>query len=135
MAGKEVRLSFFIAWMVISAAVFAVLLAPMILPGATIRRLAPRCEWKVRYGRECPMCGMTTGFMLICRGKFKEARAANRASISLFSILVANEVCAILLLGRFIEEGRHFLLAQKPSTSIEATLFNNAPQGGTSCRS
>jgi hypothetical protein len=135
MPGREVRLSFFIAWMVISAAGFVVLLAPMILPGATIRRLAPQCEWKVRYGRECPMCGMTTGFMLICRGKFKEARAANRASISLFSILVANEICAILLLGRFIEEGRHFLLAQEQGTSTETIPFSNAQQGGTSCKS
>jgi hypothetical protein len=77
MGGSEVRLSFFIAWMVISVLVLGVLLAPIILPGATIRRLEPRCEWKVRYGKECPMCGMTTSFILICRGKFKEASAAS----------------------------------------------------------
>jgi hypothetical protein len=47
MGGSEVRLSFFIAWMVISVLVLGVLLAPIILPGATIRRLEPRCEWKV----------------------------------------------------------------------------------------
>jgi hypothetical protein len=134
MDSSDVKLSFFIAWMVVSVLVLAVLLSPMILPSEIIRRLAPQCEWKVRYARECPMCGMTTSFMLICRGKLKQACAANRASIPLFSILVANEICAILLLGRFIEEGRRFLLAQKQGTSTETTPNGNAQQGGTLCR-
>lgn len=135
MGGREVRLSFFIAWMVISAVVFGVLLAPVILPSATIQRLEPQCEWKVRYAKECPMCGMTTSFILICRGKFKEACAANRASIPLFSILVANEIGAILLLARFFEEGRRFLLAQKQGTSTETIPSGSGQQGGTLCRS
>jgi len=127
---SEVSLSFFIAWMVISVVVLGVLLAPIILPGATIRRLEPQCEWKVRYGKECPMCGMTTSFILICRGKFKEASGANRASIPLFSILVANEICAILLLRRFYEERRRFLLQQKRTIPSD-----RRQQGGTLCRS
>jgi hypothetical protein len=135
MGEREVRLSFFIAWMVISALVFGVLLASLILPSATIRRVEPQCEWKARYAKECPMCGMTTSFILICRGKFKEACAANRAGIPLFSILVANEVCAILLLARFFEEGRHFLFGQKQGTSTEAIPSGSEQQGGTLCRS
>jgi hypothetical protein len=135
MGGREVRLSFFIAWMVISAVVFAVLLAPVILPSATIQRLTPQCEWKVRYGKECPMCGMTTSFILICRGKFKEASAANKASIPLFSILVANEIGAILLLGRFIEVGRQFPFAQGKDTCTETIPSSNSQRGGTLCRS
>ena len=135
MGGREIRLSFFIAWMVLSGVVFGVLLAPIILPRATIQRLKPQCEWKVRYDKECPMCGMTTSFILICRGKFKEASAANKAGIPLFSILVANELCAILLLGRFFEEGRHFLLAQKQGTSTETIPSGRGQQGGTLCRS
>jgi hypothetical protein len=132
---SEVSLSFFIAWMVISVVVLGVLLAPIILPGATIRRLEPQCEWKVRYGKECPMCGMTTSFILICRGKFKEASGANRASIPLFSILVANEICAILLLRRFYEERRRFLLQQKRTTSTKTIPSDRRQQGGTLCRS
>jgi hypothetical protein len=135
MGGREVRLSFFIAWMVISAVVFGILLAPLILPSATIQRLEPQCEGKVRHGKECPMCGMTTSFILICRGKFKEASAANKASIPLFSILVANEICATLLLGRFFEEARHFLLAQKHETSTKTIPSGSGQQGGTLCRS
>jgi ribosomal protein S14 len=135
MAGREVRLSFFIAWMVISAVLFGVLFAPLILPTATIQRLEPRCKWKVRYAKECPMCGMTTSFILICRGKFKEASAANKASIPLFSILTASEVGAILLLGKFFEEGRHFLLAEKQGPSTEAIASGSGQQGGTLCRS
>lgn len=135
MNGRDVRLSFFIAWMVISAALFGVLLAPLILPSATIQRLEPRCEWKVRYAKECPICGMTTSFILICRGKFKEASAANKASIPLFSILIANEIAAILLLGKLFEEGRHFLLAEKQGTSTETIASGSRQQGGTLCRS
>jgi hypothetical protein len=134
MGGSELRLSFFIAWMVISVLVFGVLLAPLILPGATIRRLEPRCEWKARYGKECPMCGMTTSFMLICRGKFKEASKANRASLPLFSILLANELCAILLLRRFYGEGRHLRLRQERATSTETTPSDHRQQGGALCR-
>jgi hypothetical protein len=134
MAGREVRLSFFIAWMVLSAAVLGVLLAPLVLPSTTIQRLAPQCQWKVRYNRDCPMCGMTTSFILICRGKFKQASAGNRASIPLFSILVANELCAILLLGRFFEQGRHFLFARKQGTSTETIPSSNVQQGGAICR-
>ena len=135
MAGREVRLSFFIAWMVISALLLGVLLAPLILSSATLQRLEPRCEWKVRYAKDCPLCGMTTSFVLIGRGKFKEATAANRASIPLFSILTANEIGALLLLGKFFGEGRHFLLAGKQGTSTEAIAPDNGQQGGTLCRS
>jgi len=134
LAGSEVRLSFFIAWMVISVIVLGVLLAPIILPGATIRRLEPRCEWKIRYGKECPMCGMTTGFILICRGKFKEACAANRASLPLFLILVTNEICAVLLLRRFCEEGHYFLFRPKRATSTKTIPSDRSQQGGTLCR-
>ncbi|MGO8735006.1 MAG: hypothetical protein ACLQVM_19690 [Terriglobia bacterium] len=81
------------------------------------------------------MCGMTTSFMLICRGKFKQASAANRASIPLFSVLVANEICAILLLLRLTKEGRRLRLAQKQGTSIETIPSSNRQQGGTLCRS
>ena len=135
MRGSEVKLSFFIAWMVISVVVFGVLLAPIILPGATIRRLEPRCEWKVRYKKECPMCGMSTSFIFICCGKLKEASAANRASLPLFLILVANEICAILLLRRFYEEGQHFLLQQTRATSSKTISSERRQQGGTLCRS
>jgi hypothetical protein len=135
MGGSEVRLSFFVAWMVICVVVLGVLLAPIILPSATIRRLEPQCEWKARYDKECPMCGMTTSFILICRGKFKQASAANRASIPLFSILVVNEICAILLLRRFYEEGRHYLLQQKRATSTKTIPSDRRREGGTLCRS
>jgi hypothetical protein len=94
MFAEQVRTSLLAAWLVVSAALFAVLAAPFLLPPQTIFSLAPKCEWKTRCGRECAMCGMTTGFILISRGRFNDALGRNRGSIPLYAAVVWNECTA-----------------------------------------
>jgi hypothetical protein len=95
MFAEQVRTSLLTAWLVVSAVLLAVLAAPFILPPQTIFSLAPKCQWKTKYGRECPLCGMTTSFVLISRGRFDDALDRNRGSIPLYSAMVWNECVAL----------------------------------------
>ena len=94
MFAEQVRRALLIAWLIVSAAIVPILAAPFVLPPRTIFSLAPRCEWKARYGRECVLCGMTTGFILISEGRLNDATGRNRASIPLYAALVWNECLA-----------------------------------------
>lgn len=94
MFAEQVRRALLITWLILSAAIFPILAAPFALPPRTIFSLAPRCEWKARYGRECVLCGMTTGFILISEGRLSDAVGRNRASIPLYAALVWNECIA-----------------------------------------
>src|SRR5215472_12636071 len=96
----EVRQSLRIVWLAVSLAVFAALAAPFALGRERLARLVPVCEWKARYGRECPFCGMTTSFVAISEGRLGEASRANRAGIPLYGLFVCNELCALALLRR-----------------------------------
>lgn len=98
MSGNEIRISLSIVWLIISFAIFIILIAPFVLPTDTITSLTPTCEWKAKYGKECPLCGMTTGFFLISQGRFSEAFIANEFSLCLYSIFVLNEVAIVLFL-------------------------------------
>ena len=92
---EQVRTSLLTAWLIVSAVIFPVLAAPFVLSPKTILSLAPQCEWKAKYGRECPLCGMTNSFILISKGRLDAALGRNRASIPLYAALVWNECVAI----------------------------------------
>jgi len=83
------------AWLIVSAVIVPVLAAPFLLPPKTVLSLAPKCQWKARYGRECVLCGMTTGFILISQGRLNDALRRNRASIPLYAALAWNEFVAV----------------------------------------
>jgi len=94
MFAEQLRKALLIAWLIVSAAIVPVLAAPFVVPPGTILSLAPRCAWKTRYGRECVLCGMTTGFILISEGRLNDAVGRNRASIPLYAALFWNECMA-----------------------------------------
>ncbi|MEO0248149.1 MAG: DUF2752 domain-containing protein [candidate division WOR-3 bacterium] len=92
MSRDEVKLSFLIVWLILSIGMLFVLVAPFALSADTIAALVPTCEWKVKYGRECSLCGMTTSFIQISHGNFKQSLLSNRASIPLYVVFVINEL-------------------------------------------
>ena len=94
--GKSLR----IVWLVLSLIVLAALAAPFALGERRLVQVVPVCEWKARYNRECPFCGMTTSFLAISSGRLGDARRANRAGVPLYLLLISNEVCALLFLRR-----------------------------------
>ena len=96
MPSGELKAALRIVWIVISGIVLATLLAPWILTPEQIAAATPKCEWKVRYGKECFLCGMTTAFIEITHGQFRDAQRANRGSIPLYTSFLGNEVALVL---------------------------------------
>ena len=96
----DARRSFRIVWVTLSLAILAVLVSPFALGRERLTRMVPVCEWKVKYGRECVFCGMTTSFLDISEGRLGEASHANRAGIPLYLLFVANEICALAFIRR-----------------------------------
>jgi len=85
----------------VSFVILAVLATPFLVDDNKIKNAVPRCEWKVKYNKECPFCGMTTGFLLISKGRFSEASESNRLSLFLYSIFVINEIVILaVILGK-----------------------------------
>ncbi|MGE5400494.1 MAG: DUF2752 domain-containing protein [Ignavibacteriales bacterium] len=92
MEEEIVKRSFLVVWIIISSVIFLVLMSPFLLEDEAIYRIAPRCESRVKYNRECVMCGMTTAFIQISRGNLKKASENNRAGIYLYSLFAANNL-------------------------------------------
>jgi hypothetical protein len=101
----EVRAGLRISWGVMGALILAILIAPWVLSAEQIRAAAPRCERQTKSGRECFMCGMTTAFVEISRGRLGDAQQSNRASVLLYSMFVINEAALALSLGRRVFSG------------------------------
>lgn len=94
------------AWLVVSAIVLVILLTPFVLPESVIVQLSPVCESKARGEPPCPLCGMTTAFLLISDARLGEAHQANGASVLLYAAFVLNELFAFLFLGCTSKGGR-----------------------------
>ena len=97
---EDVRRAFRIVWMTLSLVILAMLVSPFTLGRERLARLVPACEWKVKYGRECGFCGMTTSFLDISEGRLGEASHANHAGIPLYLVFVVNEICALAYIRR-----------------------------------
>jgi hypothetical protein len=92
MATAEFKAALRIVWIAIGVVLLCTLLAPWVLSARQIAAATPKCEWKARYRKECFLCGMTTAFIAIRHGRFREAQRSNRGSLPLYSGFVLNEV-------------------------------------------
>ncbi len=90
----QLRTALLISWLIVAAVLGSAAAAPFLLSPARIASLTPVCEWKARYHRECLLCGMTTGFILISQGRFGEAERRNRGSVPLYAAFCANALAA-----------------------------------------
>ncbi len=100
MPANDIKAALRWVWRIVSAVVLVVLLAPWLLSPQRIAALTPKCEWKTRYGRECFFCGMTTAFIDIAEGRFRDAERSNRGSIPLYAGFLVNEVVLVLFVTR-----------------------------------
>lgn len=97
---RDVVQSLRLVWITLSLAILAILAAPFLLGRERLTKLAPVCEWKAKYGRECLFCGMTTSFLDISEGRLRQAGRANRAGIPLYLLFVSNEIYALVFVRR-----------------------------------
>jgi hypothetical protein len=91
----DVKKSFLFTWIVLSVIIFSVLISPFILDEKTIFAISPKCEWKIKYNRECVLCGTTRAFIAISKGKFYNAYVYNRLSVAFYSLFILNELVII----------------------------------------
>lgn len=117
---KEIKLALSIVWLVLSLVILMILITPFILPDDTILALSPKCEWKTKYNKSCPLCGMTTAFILISRGKLSEAFTANKFSLYLYYIFILNEVTITVFLTKT------FLTKKKGGKTMSGNANNTA---------
>ena len=103
MDSGQIKLAIFFVWIVLSGVILCTLVAPFLLSADTINDMVPRCEWKSKYNQECPLCGMTTGFIYISQGQFTQAGMANSFSLYLYSVFVVNEIAIMLVLIKKIK--------------------------------
>jgi hypothetical protein len=82
-------------WLVVSLVTGCAVLAPFVCPPATLHSLFPACLARVKYHTECPLCGMTTAFISLACGRWRQAQAANSGAIPLFLIWTVNLVVAL----------------------------------------
>jgi hypothetical protein len=105
MKKKELVFVFTVVWFVVSGVILMLLVTPFVVPGEIILQAAPKCEWKVKYNKECPVCGITTAFIRISNGEFHEALISNKYSLTVYFIFAMNELFLItFLINRFLRK-------------------------------
>lgn len=92
----DVRAAFLYAWLVVSLVAGGAVAAPFVGSPDRLHSLFPPCEARVQRHVKCPLCGMTTAFISLARGNWREARAANPGAIPLFLAFSANLAIALL---------------------------------------
>ena len=102
MLKEQLQFSLFVVWIIISAVVLVTLVIPFVLSSDTVHTIMPKCESKQKYGKECPLCGMTTSFIYISKGRFQQAHLSNSFSCYLYSLFVINEFVMICVLSNKI---------------------------------
>jgi len=123
---REIKLALSIVWLVVSLIILMILITPFIFSNKTIVALSPKCEWKVKYNKDCPLCGMTTSFILISQGKFSQAFMANKFSICLYFIFVLNEVVIFFFLANKIMR-RWFLCLSSNTVTVKTRSNEKKP--------
>jgi hypothetical protein len=101
MISCEVKASVLITWGIVSVVILMILLMPFLLSPNTIKEIVPLCEWKVKYNRSCPLCGMTTSFIMISLGDFAGAVNSNSFSLWLYNLFLFNEIIFALCLNQY----------------------------------
>jgi Protein of unknown function (DUF2752) len=95
----EFKKAFTISWLIVTMITLATVVAPTILSESQIGRITPQCDRKVKTGQPCFFCGMTTGFIDIAHGRWREAERANLASVPLYAGFVCNGLCLGIFLS------------------------------------
>jgi hypothetical protein len=88
----QLRSSLYWSWIICSLPLLIAVLLPLVAPASWIGQIAPRCLWKVRFGRACPGCGLTSAFLHIARAEWREAVESNRAGIPLYAGFAVNSL-------------------------------------------
>ena len=101
MTRAELRCAALIVWLILSGGILLIMLVAFVVPPDIIATVVPECEWH-KIGKKCPLCGMTTAFAYMVRGRVLRALAAQPFG-AIFCMAVMAAVPAslvVLLTGR-----------------------------------
>ncbi|MGE5681814.1 MAG: hypothetical protein ACM34K_13125 [Bacillota bacterium] len=93
-----------LVWLCLSLIGLTCLTIPFVLSEESIYKITPKCQWKEKYNKECLLCGMTSGFIDVSKGEFKQAYKENRGSIFLFIIFLTNSAAFVVYCFRQNQE-------------------------------
>lgn len=110
----EIKVASFIVWTVLSVIMLFILLMPFFLSHDRILQLAPNCVSRIKYNRECSLCGMSHAFIAISEGKIRHAYSYNKAAIPTYVFFAFNE---LIFLGLIL-----MTAIKKPKTGKELKL-------------
>ena len=106
---RQLKLALFVVWIVLSGIILVSLVAPFLISSDSIIAIVPECDWKVKYDKECLLCGLTRSFVCISQGSFTKAQKLNKFSVYIFMFFLLNEVAVMSLLIRELKKSRHFI--------------------------
>ena len=112
---RRIKLAMFVVWVIVSAAILCTLIVPFMFSHDSVDDFVPECEWKVKYNKECPLCGMTSSFFYISEGRFRQARLENGLGIYLYLLFILNE---IIIIFTSIKKGIRRKQALKETLSV-----------------
>lgn len=79
-----------IIWIMVGILSFLFLITPFLLSPEVLYAATPECFWKIRYGKPCPLCGMTHAFILLSNGNIEEALNSNPYCLILYKVFLLN---------------------------------------------
>jgi hypothetical protein len=86
----QARAALLWVWAVVSVTMALILVSSAAVPEQTLYRVAPACQYRLRYGRPCVLCGMTHAFVSISRFRISQARRENPLGPLLYGAMAAN---------------------------------------------
>jgi hypothetical protein len=99
MIGQEMRVAITAAWLIVSAILLSILIAPLFLSETALLSTSTVFRLPNHDQGICFLCGMTRAFIAISRGSLAEAVAFNNWSVALYEIIVLNELSAAIFLA------------------------------------
>jgi hypothetical protein len=98
MMAQEMKIAIAAAWLIISAILLSVFIAPYLLSENALLSASGAFQLSHYDQEPCLLCGMTRAFVAISRGNLVEAVTFNDWSVALYGILLANELSAAIFL-------------------------------------
>ncbi len=104
MIAHEARLGITSAWLMVSAILLFILMAPHLLSQDSLLSESASFRLPHHDPERCFLCGMTRAFIAISHGRPTEALAFNEWSLHLYGVLVLNELGAVVFLSNRIRK-------------------------------
>ncbi len=105
MMAQEMKIAIASVWLIVSAILLAVIIAPYFIHESALLTASGFCQLSHQHQETCLLCGMTRAFIAISQGHFAEAFTLNQWSLPLYGVILTNELSVIIFLanrtGRF----------------------------------